>query len=209
MRLQHSVGKSFIMGRRIDLPYCRVQPQFFVTLAVAFLLIPLPWMIAWMIACIIHESGHYIAIRIAGKRIYSLTITGRGILMDTEPLGNLEWFCALAGPVAGLGFLAFYRRLPRIAICCLTQSAFNFLPLCALDGEHVLAGLLQLVFTNKTVQICMRVVSAVFGMLLICLCMMIVRRTGAGVVIIVMLILLVRRLGERKSSCKDGRLWVQ
>ena len=197
------------MSRHIEFPECRVYPQFFVTLAIAFLLIPLPWLTAWMVACLIHESGHYIAIRFAGKSVYSLTITGRGILMDTEALGNREWLCALAGPAAGLGFLVFYRRLPRIAVCCLAQSMFNFLPLCRLDGERVLSGILRMVFSEKTVQVCMRVISTIAGMLLIILCLMIVRKTGVGIIIILATMLLVREVAGIKSSCKDGRLWVQ
>ena len=120
----------------------QILPGFFLTAAAAILLIPLPWLFAWMLAAIIHELFHLFAVFLFRHSVLSVTIGAGGAKIETDmTLGIKMTVCALAGPVGGLLLLLFMRITPRIALCGLIQSLYNLLPLCHLDGGRALYGI--------------------------------------------------------------------
>ncbi len=108
---------------------------FYFAMAFMLLLLPLRWIIAWMIGIVIHELGHYIALRIMGVEIYCIKFNLLGARMDTQHLSCAqEFLSALAGPTAGLLLLILAKWMPLVALCGFVQSAFNLLPVYPLDG---------------------------------------------------------------------------
>lgn len=120
-----------------------VTPGTSVLLAAVLMLLPLKWIAAWMAATLVHELGHYLALRIMRIPVYSITATPRGILMETGVLsGGGELFTALAGPVGALVLLLVARIFPAVAVCACIQSLYNLLPVFPLDGGRALRCLL-------------------------------------------------------------------
>ncbi|MFI3250945.1 MAG: site-2 protease family protein [Eubacteriales bacterium] len=104
------------------------------------------WVLPWvMLACLIHEMGHYYAIVALGGRVKGITITAVGAEMEME--GNLsyggEFLCALAGPVTNFLFAwGMCHVLPLFAGIHLALGLFNLIPLLPLDGGRGLQSLL-------------------------------------------------------------------
>lgn len=116
--------------------------------AVVFLIIPLRWIAAWLIAAVAHELFHYAALRLCGVNVDEVTIGMHGATMRTESMEpSTETICALAGPLGGLCLLFLSRWAPYIAICGLFQSLYNLLPIFPLDGGRALLGILRCVLS--------------------------------------------------------------
>lgn len=129
----------------------QVLPGFYLTLAAGILLIPLPWLFAWIIAAAVHELFHLLAVMLFGHSVLSITVDGGGTVIASDmPQGLKMTVCAIMGPVGGLILLLFLRYIPRIAICGFIQSIYNLLPLCHLDGGRALYGILVSFMHPKT-----------------------------------------------------------
>lgn len=130
-------------------PFVTVSAWFYLWLAVAIVLLPIKWLIAWIIAILCHEMFHYIALRVFQYHVFQIHIGIHGVKMITEESkGKRGVYCALAGPLAGFVLFAFVRWTPRIAICALLQSLYNLLPFFPLDGGRALRCILQSVVKN-------------------------------------------------------------
>ena len=113
--------------------------------AVSLLVVPFPWIIAWFVAVIVHELGHYIALKLCGVQIYRLRMSSSGLQMETASMTNRqELLCSIAGPISGLSLLFFSKICPRIAICATIQSIYNLLPIYPLDGGRCIRCILQM-----------------------------------------------------------------
>lgn len=131
----------------------QIRPGFFLSAAVAVLLIPLPWLFAWVVAAIVHELFHLIAVWLFRFSILSIVIGAGGAKIETDmPIGLKMTVSAVAGPIGGLLLLLLLRITPRIALCGLIQSIYNLLPLCHLDGGRALNGILSSLFQTSTVN---------------------------------------------------------
>lgn len=131
----------------------QILPGFFLSLAAAILLIPLPWLFAWMLAAVIHELFHFLAVFLFRYSVLSVTIGAGGAKIETDMTPGLKMtVCALAGPVGGLLLLLFLRIAPRLALCGLIQSLYNLLPLCHLDGGRALYGIFLSLFQPETAE---------------------------------------------------------
>ena len=107
----------------------------FLLLALALLILPLRWLLAVLLAGAVHELGHYAALRLCGVNVSDLRIGLDGTRMIVGQMGRWqELFCALAGPLAGLGLVLFARWIPRTAVCACMHSTYNLLPVYPLDG---------------------------------------------------------------------------
>ena len=103
-----------------------------------------------LLACGLHELGHYAALRALGLRVTALRLTAAGAAMTVNhPMDyRQEGVAALAGP--GANFLAAMllcsipacREFTRIS---LLLGAFNLLPAAPLDGGRALLATLSLV----------------------------------------------------------------
>ena len=121
----------------------KILPGFFLTAAAAILLIPLQWLFAWILAAVIHEAFHLLAVWLFHYPIRTIILDGGGAVIEADiPIGPKMAICSLAGPLGGLFLLLFVRTAPRVALCGMIQSLYNLLPLCHLDGGRALYGLL-------------------------------------------------------------------
>ncbi len=134
------------MGRRIT-----ISPYVYLLLPIAFLLLPLRWVLAWGLAVAVHETGHYLALRLCRIPIWTTEITPFGVRMHTGELQGVEALvCSLAGPFAGLLLIILSRYLPYTALCAFLQAAFNLLPIYPLDGGRALRALLAIFISRES-----------------------------------------------------------
>ena len=113
----------------------RTTPGLWVMLALSILLLPLPWIAALVISCIVHELSHLAAAKLAGVHIKAMRIGIDGAYLETDAMTPLqEMFCSWAGPFGALMLLIAARWMPRTAICVALQSAYHLLPCYPLDG---------------------------------------------------------------------------
>ena len=120
-----------------------IRPNTYIYIVVLLFLIPLKWLLAWLLAAGFHELCHWIAVRLCGGEIYNVTIGLGGAKMECSPLSKgHQLFSLLCGPIGGLLPLLFARWLPRTVLCCWALSVYNLLPLLHLDGGRALEILL-------------------------------------------------------------------
>lgn len=125
-----------IWGSRIPIS---VDPVVFPVATLCLLLVPLPWVMAWISAVLLHENLHMLAILLCGERICGIRIGTGGASIITSGLScPKEAICAISGPFAGLLLLPLIPLCPRIAFCGIFHSAYNLLPILPLDGGRAL-----------------------------------------------------------------------
>lgn len=152
-RLQHFAGKLLSMCRlQID-NLLQVSPVLCIALALLLLLLPLQWLLAAILAAVLHELCHIGMIRLCRKRILSISINANGAVIETEPMsGAKEMLCALAGPVGGLFLIFVAQWFPRIAVCGVIHSLYNLLPIYPLDGGRALRCGLEFAFPRDAAR---------------------------------------------------------
>lgn len=127
----HSVKQSFLINKS--------QIGSLLILCILLLLLPLRWLIASLIAALIHELGHYTAVYIFGGTVHKFNINASGAIMKASGLNKAEEFISLfAGPLAGFIPMIAFRTFPTIALCGMVQSLYNLLPISPLDGGKML-----------------------------------------------------------------------
>lgn len=181
----------------------------FIVSSVALLVIPLPWLAAWFLAILIHELGHYIALRICKISVHAIRMKLSGVQMDTGPMSaGQELICSLAGPLCGFSLLLFAKYIPRVAVCAAIQSCYNLLPLYPLDGGRGVRCVLQMLCSTN---ISMVEKFIRFG----CVCVLIILGVVAtfvlklGTVPVLLVIWILCKHGNLKTPCKDAKQIVQ
>ena len=115
-------------------------------------LLPLQWMCAAAVAALIHELGHYVAVRLFGGEVHNVRFNMFGAVMEATDLKNYaELICLIAGPVAGLLPLLTFRFFPTVALCGIIQSAYNLLPIYPLDGGKILQRIILMSGGNEDI----------------------------------------------------------
>lgn len=113
-------------------------------LAILLLILPVKWLIAWLIAVCFHEACHYLAVKLCGGESYHLRVGFGGAVISCSELTNKKHlFSLLAGPLGGLLLVFFGRWFPRVALCSWALSVYNLLPLLPLDGGQALRLLMK------------------------------------------------------------------
>lgn len=188
--------------------FLRIEWTFAVYISALILLVPLPLSVSWIIAVLVHELSHYLALCLCGVEVFRLRLRYFGVLMDTGPMTKKqELLCALAGPCGGF-FLLFCRRwFPHIAICAFIQSLYNLMPMFSMDGGRALrCALTSLYGDDRGIKIS-KTIHYATGILLGISILYLAWRLNVGVVTIIFVQLFVFYL--LKLPCKEEQLIVQ
>ncbi len=173
-----------------------VKSNTYLYLAVLLFLIPLQWLLAWIIAVIVHETSHYIAVVLCGGQVCHLTVSIGGVTMQCCPMTETKQVISiLCGPVGGLTLLAFYSIFPQLAVCAWLLSAYNLLPILPLDGGRVL----QILMGDSLLFHCFQ--KLLLSLMLILSLYVLVWLNLGPVLLTVVLILFIK---HRKTPCKKG-----
>ena len=127
-----------------------IHPMFLILSIGMLYLMPLQWISAWLLAIIVHETSHLLALRLMNVHISEIKISIFGATIITDAMHPLqEFICALAGPIGALCLLLLRLKYPELAICALFQSIYNLLPLYPLDGGRILYSAFILLFSQS------------------------------------------------------------
>ena len=122
----------------------KIRANTWLYLPLLLLVIPMPWLVAWLLAASFHELCHWLAVKFFDGEVYQLNIGITGAEMICSVLSPWKSVIAiLSGPVGGLTLALLGRWIPRIALCSWILSVYNLLPLIPLDGGRALEILLQ------------------------------------------------------------------
>lgn len=115
---------------------------FFPVLALMLLLFPVRFLVGVLLAALIHELGHLLALKIAGGRVLSIRLRSFGAKIEAAPMSpGRTALCALAGPAAGALTIFAWKTFPELALAGLVQTVFNLLPVYPLDGGRALRNI--------------------------------------------------------------------
>ena len=130
------------------------------------LILPVPWLLAAIMAAVFHELCHLAAVKLLDGTIMGVGIGIGGARIDAELPGNKAVAAIFAGPAGSLLLLVFCRSWPEIALCGFAQGIYNLLPLPGLDGGLALAMILQMCCPDYAGMILCWVERAVFSVIL-------------------------------------------
>lgn len=123
----------------------RITPGFLLLLAVLFYLDEGVGLLGWgLLACALHELGHYAASRAFGGRLRWLELSAVGAQLSLDYPGPLSYgkevAVVLAGPLVNLavGWAAARAGLFLAAGVSFGLGGFNLLPILPLDGGQAL-----------------------------------------------------------------------
>ncbi len=127
----------------------------------------------FLLALIVHEAGHLLAMRIGGIPVYGFRLSAAGAVIQGGFVGyRQEIACAVMGPVGSilLAMLSF-RQIPKLAMLSVALAGVNLLPVYPLDGGRILRGILLLhVEQGRAEQVLNRVTAVVCCLLMIAAC---------------------------------------
>lgn len=139
MRSQHSAVRCCNRQNLFRSIQLSIPPEVLLYTALILLLLPVKLFAAALLAALLHEACHILAIWVCGKRIYEIRIGFAGATIRTEGMSPIqELICALAGPLGGLLTLLFVRWIPLVSMCASVQSLYNLLPVYPSDGGRAL-----------------------------------------------------------------------
>ena len=129
------------------------RSQAILSIAAAMILVPARLVLAWLMAAVVHEGFHVVAVFLFGGKLHSVCIGPMGATINASLLyPAAEAICALAGPLGSCSLMCFSGKFPELALCALIQSGYNLLPLPQLDGGHALHAILGLMFSDQMTQ---------------------------------------------------------
>lgn len=191
-------------------PKIVITPWFCIILAVCILLLPFNWLIGWMIAVMIHESGHLITLLIFRADILKIIMDCSGISIQTNSLHpGYEMICALAGPLVGLTSVFFSKWMPYTAACSLILTCFNLLPIYPMDGGRIVQGILKFLFAPVIAHRIYQAIGFIAYLSVSIAILWILFINRATTLVITLATFLTFRFLCRKSSCKEGTQIVQ
>ncbi|MCI9405644.1 MAG: hypothetical protein HFK04_01820 [Oscillospiraceae bacterium] len=135
-----------------------------------------------VLAALVHEIGHLIAMAALGEQPQSIIFGGFGIRMERRlgtrlPYQKEIWIYG-AGPAANLLTALLFFSNPRICRVHLLLGLFNLLPMGVLDGGQILRCILQQKMEMVRGDFWRRSVSLCCGLLLILLAVAVFLTSG-------------------------------
>ena len=190
--------------------FITVSPKIYIVIVLMLLLVPLPWLAGWVLAALIHELSHCIAVLLCGGKITAIKFSSAGIVLESGYLSTWRSvICSLAGPAGGLLLYVFSKRFPYLAICGFLQSVYNLLPIYPLDGGRAVRAICLLFFCDSTAnKICAGLETVVLVVLLIISTILSVFLKYSIFPSLVVIIYLLR-MKNIKIPCKSGLHAVQ
>lgn len=122
-----------------------IAPGAYIAAAAGILLLPLNWLLSAAAAAVIHEFGHFAALKCCRASVFGIEAGLWGAKISTGPL--LPWqeiICAAAGPLASLSLLLFAHAAPVMAFIGLFHGIFNLLPFYPMDGGRIVKAFISL-----------------------------------------------------------------
>lgn len=131
------------------------------------------WYIAALtvFAAVVHEAGHYIALRALGGRVKTLRISLTGLALECSERSYVgDIITALAGPAASIALAAASSLVGKMfdftaayhaAGLSLVLGIFNLLPAYPLDGGRAIYAAAALMFEFRIAEAIRRVLCAV------------------------------------------------
>ena len=119
-----------------------IDGGFWLILGLMVLLFPVRFLAGVLLAALIHELGHLLALKLTGGQVLSIRLRSFGARIEAAPMPpGRTALCALAGPTAGALTIFAYKTFPELALAGLVQTVFNLLPVYPLDGGMALRNI--------------------------------------------------------------------
>ena len=187
-----------------------ITTDFCIFVVLMLFLLPLRWLLGWLIATFLHELFHYVVLKLSGIDVFSLKITAGGVIMESEPVIGLKGvFCSLSGPIGGLSLLLLRRWMPCTAVCAWIHSVYNLLPIYPLDGGRALACFLELVFSDSTSRMISACVGCICFVCLITLGILSIFQYRLGPIPVLFAVMLIIKNLKLNIPCKQEKQIVQ
>ena len=178
-----------------------VKSNFYIYLTVLLLIIPLQWLVSWIVAIVFHELCHYITVKVCKGTIESVGISFGGVEMRCADLSNLCRFIAiLSGPFGGFLLICLGRWFPCLALCSFFLSLYNLLPILPLDGGQAL----QIVLKSKKIFDVLQGITLLLLMIFAIFCTFYLRLGALPLAVVIGII-----IKHRKRPCKESLCRVQ
>lgn len=174
------------------------------------ILLPIPWIAAFLTSVMLHELFHIAAIMLCGGKILQIRFRLFGAEIKTSPLSSWqEILCASAGPFSGILLLFFAKNFPRIALCGLCHSLYNLLPIYPMDGGRIIRAILFWILPQELAQRLTGLTEIVTkGALTVFIFGISLTLKSVFIPLVLAAIYLLHKL-KAKISCKDEPLAVQ
>ena len=180
----------------------RIVSFIYIYFACLALVLPLRWLLGWGLAVLAHESGHWIAVRICGGKILSVSAVFGGLDMSATPLTRGKMIvCLFCGPLFGVLPVIFCQKFPALAVCCFLLTIYNLIPIRPLDGGRILELLLC---RHKCLLQILESAVMIAG---ITVCIYLSVQYNAGYILALIMAQLIVK--NRKLTCKRGYERVQ
>lgn len=180
-----------------------LQPSAYLMAAVLVLLFPADWLLAVVLASVIHELGHLLVIYATGGHADSITIGAFGAKIYTRfPQRWKEFLCAAAGPAASILLVSLCHTFPKLAFCAAIQGMFNLIPVYPMDGGRMLHCLLQWLCPRKSERV-FRIAERTILCGLFVLALALMFRLKNGLLPVLVCAIVLSRLLLTKIPCKS------